>query len=207
MISTAMLALVRTWLQESTAAFWSDAEVYTALSTGQRELVRMAVKDYEQLSIVNPTTDVLHILVPLQKAGAITITSSSGSLPSDYLHLISGTFTPTGGSATPILRRRQNSATAASQVNTFLTGTAAHEYYAWVAGTSLTLETSGLAGTANIAYISIPVDIDATHNATIPDDFHNAVCQFAYGQLLKKTEDETQKKSQIEYDQFQMMRQ
>ncbi len=182
------------------SGFWSDPEIYAALTDGQRELIHRALALYIAQTDLSTDVDLPPILQRLEKSGTITITSATGPLPSDFIHFLYGTL-----GTQWILRRKQNRQGFFAQNNTLLQAGTKEIYLSYIGNGTINFESSSTSGTATIWYISTPLAITPTQDPTVPDDQHNAVVQFAYQELLKKNEEDT-RNSVNEFQQFQAMR-
>lgn len=199
MTSSEMLARVRTMLNEASAGFWSDIEIYGALTDGQQELVKIALDKYIEITTKGLLIDVPFMLVPLIKKASISVSSGSGPLPSDYLYRLYGSTSTQAA----IIWRNQGVQTPFDQLNTIIVG-GGTELYGYIMGTTLITD-SGLVGSISLTYISVPVAIGSSQDATIPTVYHNTIIEFAYHRLLTKGQEEATKNSIQEFQQFKVM--
>lgn len=200
MTSDEMLSTVRMMLDEPVAANWQDEQIYAALTAGQREIVHTALTTYIAQADVSTDVELPPALQRLEKSADIAIASAAGTLPSDFLHFLYGTL-----GTQWILRRKQNRQGFFAQNNSLLQPSANEVYLSYIDSGSINFEGPSTSGTATIWYVSVPAEITASQDALVPEDFHNAVVQFAYQELLKKNEEDV-RNSINEFQQFQAMR-
>lgn len=172
MLSTAMLARIRTLLDEATEGFWLDTEIYSSLSDGQNEIIKTVVAEWVTIrdqGNVLPTP-----LRPLLKT--IMGTGISITVPEDYIeyadfHYNNRAYRIVSPNDTFIFHN-----------NDYLT-----EWVEFSAGlVTVNTKFTGLDYILN--YIAKPDDIDATHEATLDIRFHNDIVDFAFKRMLIKNQ-------------------
>jgi hypothetical protein len=210
MTSASMLAYVRTMLDEAQASFWSDAQIYAALTAGQERIVNLALATFLAKQEVNPNTDVPHLLVPLLSIQNLLINNSTGTaqLPNDYLQIVYAGVSLNNGACGPILRRRMNYHTLSDQNNSLLTATTGQtvgEYIGYIVGTTFYLEQTFSSGTnyIKLTYIAQPQAISSTQQPVLPMEVHEPICEFAFATLLSK--DQREQEAAMEFQKFASM--
>lgn len=170
MTSAIALARVRTLLDESSSGFWSDDEIYRALTSGQNELINYKISEFKSTKLVP------EILRPLIEN---TTGAGTANLPSDYLHYIDIYV-----DSTPVFVRDITSRSHYSN-NSFL-ASASTQPYCYFTNSQIVFETSV---NWTMDYIKKPTDISVSQNPTLDDRAMNAVLQYAFAELLKKDSD------------------
>ena len=202
MTSANMLSRVRTLLDESSASFFSDSEIYSALADGQRELFTIAL-------LVRKNGELPEILRPCVATaqGTISIGQSTVNISglTNFADIINVSYNSASSSTLyPALRRELTEKTPAEKNNTYLVGTAGKDFYYSVSATQIVFETAAT-GTAgySITYLSTPSDIASGTQPTLPDFSHNAIVQYAFAFILRK--DQREQEAQVEFAKFNEM--
>lgn len=173
MTTAEMLARVRTLLDEASAGFWTDAEVYYALTDGQIETINILIKMFEQ------TNELPKALIPL---GKTQTGSGTASLAADFLYPVSMVATL---NSVPIFIRGFGKHRDHLIENTYLASSSTQPY-AYFQGSQVVLETT-LAWALD--YIKKPADIESGVDPTIGAGAHDAIVQYAFAYILRKIKD------------------
>jgi len=186
-----MLSRLRTLLDESQAAFWTDVEMYAALTDGQREVADMLMTLYKQKSTLNPNEE-----LPANLRTLIATTTGTGTqnLPADYWRYLT-IYTSTA----PVLVRIDGLTKGTLKNNVYTASSSGFPYCSFNA-TQVVLETS-VAWT--LEYIKTPTAIAVAVQPTLPDPTHNAIVQYALCELLIK--DQKVQEANLEYQKFMQM--
>lgn len=176
MTSAEMLARVRTNLDEATASFWSDNEIYRALADGQREIISHIFIVWKQKVRVNPEEPLPEVLRSLISSDSGTTTKS---LPNDFMSYLT-VYSATN--AVPIFVRENWRQNSWMRGNTYSTSTSAQPF-CYFNATQIVFETA-VAWT--MEYLKAPSDISGSTQPSLPTIAHNAVVQFAFATLLLK---------------------
>ena len=177
MVSTVMLAACRTILDETTASFWTDAQVYAALADGQNEVIKEVLAVYKARYKLDPDTELPSELtsVGAYASGAITSSVEMIAVPAGFLWLVNAKWDhDNAGALVPCRIMTMDRGLFHYQGNTFLAATAT-DPIAYVGaeiaagGHSINFLPDST-GTANYAmyFIQSPTDIAAGQNATYP---------------------------------------
>lgn len=191
MTTANMLSRLRTMLDESSASFWSDTEMYSALADGQREVADHLLMLYKQKYKLNPDEE---LPVGLRTLVSSTTGTGTQNLPADYWQYLS-VYT----SSVPVFVRQDGPRKAASRLNTYTASTSAAPFCSFNAS-QIVFETSV---TWTLEYIKIPTAIAVAVQPTLPDITHNAIVQYALCQLLIK--DQKVQEANLEYQKFMQM--
>lgn len=188
-----MLAHVRTLLDEASAGYWTDTEIYRSLTNGQ-----------------TMTASKLHIkgsslIENLRKDLAQSEASGWLNLPSDYWFFIGVKYASVGGGTEyPCLLRR--GARFNKESNAYLAGTSSQPYV-YVTDNTLDFDPSGSSGmtprTYTLSYYSKPTDISASVEPILLSITHPAITQYAFAELLLK--DEKNQESALEFQKYNDM--
>jgi hypothetical protein len=188
MTSAEMNTRVRTLLDESSAAFWSDAQIYVALTEGQNAIIREALSYY--ITRGEYTGFVPSILKPLIASTGTTATTSTASysLPADFLYEIRVEFNPTATATLYPTRKRDNSASKQFLAdNTYMANVSPNEYFYSVFGGNLVFSTVPTAsGGYDLHYIKQPADLASGTDSELADIAHDVIVNFAMHSLLIK---------------------
>lgn len=187
MTRTEMLARVRTLLDEASASFWTDAEIYSALTDGQQEAANYFYSMYEKLKQVNPLIGLPHTLEPLYTLTTSTTINGLVNNPSNYWHLILATYAYNGGTSYNCRIQPLSPALLYDLDNTYLVASTTSPTVYQVSSTQfLFLPTAS--GTANYAlgYIVKPTAISSSVDPVLPVLAHTAIVHYATAQMLFK---------------------
>lgn len=218
-----LLSRVRTAVEEATASFYTDAEIYQALTDGQRQVANylhsLWLKSGKKVMPKGLTPLVLH-------SSGTTSEDSTGYVGVTYVtitnmwELISAFYS--GDSATlkaqPCEIREYDKdftnmymTTADGSYNSFMTATLYRPYafvktkYASTYDVSVFFlpPKSGTAGVAYYTYLKFPTAIDGSTEPILAQPTHDAIAQYAIAFILNK--DERTQESQFAYAQFEKM--
>ena len=207
MTYTEMLARVRTLLDEASASFWTDTEVYAALTDGQQEVANYFLNIYKIKSSQNLNALLPQPLESLVKSEIDTTATSGITKPSDYWHLISAKYAYTGGLTGTYYNCRIERVSATRDFNlqnTYLTASNTYPtVYEAYSGSDLMLFFSPLpSGTAayNITYVSTPTAINGSTSPILPVQTHSAIVHWGVAQMLFK--DQRPQEAQLHLQNF-----
>jgi hypothetical protein len=182
------------------SGFWSDTEIYAALTDGQREIINKWLSIYEAQMNVNPNAILPEVLEPLITINAaLSVSGNTVALPAGFIFDLNAVI----GTA-PLRKRQVERQMPFDQANSFLKASSTDDMY-YIAGSNLYTENTA-SGTLTLKYLAAPPDITSSQNPTLKPNVHNSIVQFAYVELLKKNE-ENQRNSIKEFQQFQAMSQ
>ena len=206
MTSTEMLARCRTILDESSASFWTDAEIYSALADGQNQVIDKLLTSYRIRRKTNPSAELPY---ELQALGVRLISSGAASfvtIPTGYLELVyanwdhdnSGTKEPCE-IVTPVTKnqRQDNSYTSATSTEPVVFMEVAASGGAVVINFLPVYSTTGV---YDLQYLDKPTDIAAGVNAELPVNTHSAIVHYAVSRMFDK--DQRPQDSQMHYGLF-----
>lgn len=170
MTSAQLLARCRTLLDESSAGFFTDAEIYSALTDGQKEVANVLVTENKQRL---PET-----LRPL-----VTTASTSGAsitLPATFWIDLTLKFGSTSGNKQTAYREEVKSLPDRED-NSYLN----NEFYYYIDDSTLYF---GKAGTQyyTFTYLVKPTTIDGSTEPILEASSHNAIVFWATAQMLFK---------------------
>lgn len=179
-ISKALKAKVRTLLDESSAGFWSDTEIYNALSDGQREIVNIILSMYKQRSAITANEKLPEVL----RNVFATTNSATGTqnLPTDYLTYLALYITTTN---VPIYVRSEG-IDKHQRVNTYLASSSSQPYVS-ISATQVVNETSV---TWQMDYIKTPTDLSDSADPSLAPLAYQAMVSYAVAFLLNKDENQ-----------------
>lgn len=187
MTRTEMLANARTLLDEASASFWTDTEIYTALANGQQEAANYFFNIYKKLREQNPLIALPQPLESLYLTTTGTTTTGLVTNPTGFWHLILATYAYNGGTSYNCRLQSLSPSLLFDIGNTYLTATATNPTVYQVTATQfLFLPTAS--GTANysVGYIKFPSAITAAVDPTLPVSTHSAIVHWAVAQMLFK---------------------
>lgn len=175
-ITKALAAKVRTSLDEASAGFWTDTEIYNALADGQREIVNIISTIYKTKSALNGSEKLPEVL----RAIMATTTSQTGTqnLPADYwtwLVIYTGT--------TPVYVR-PDGLDKTLKFNTYMASSAAQPYCS-ITSTQVVFETSV---TWFMDYLKTMTDMSGSVDPVVPSMAYNVLVEYAIAFLLNKDE-------------------
>lgn len=209
MTSGTMLSSLRTLLDEASAGFYTDSELYNALSFGQRECVYYFSNLFKKARELNPSEPLHRFLKPLVDSETDTATVNEifqfNSNPIFILNAsyknstLDSTFKPCfirdeGGIYdldNDYLKPSVNSPT----VEMYNTG---NWYYRFRPDFD---NTEG--GDYIINWVKEPTDITSVINPIVAEDLHNAIVQYAFSFILRK--DSRMQESGAELQKFYQM--
>jgi hypothetical protein len=192
MTRTEMLARVRTLLDEASASFWTDTEIYSALADGQQEVANYFYKIYSMALKENPEAKLPQPLESLVISTSATTATSGVAKPSGFWHIISAKYANTGGlSGTfyPCRVERINSMLDFNINNTYLASSASDPkvYEAYSASLLLWFSpTPTGTGAYTLNYLQIPASITSSVDPVLPVQTHSAIVHWATSQMLLK---------------------
>lgn len=206
MTSTVMLAAVRTILDEATASFWTDNEIYAALADGQNQVIDKLLTSYRLRRKANPEAELPY---ELQSIGFRLISSGAASavnLPASFLELVyakwdndnSGVKEPCEiVSPVRVLEREDNTYTSTTSTEPLV--------YIEVATSGGAVQVNFLpvyssTGAYDIQYLGKPSDIASGTNPTLPVNTHSAIVHYAVSRMLEK--DQRPQEAQTHYGLF-----
>lgn len=201
MLSTDMLARVRTLIDEASASYWQDGEIYSALSDGQTEAVNFLYGIYEAKKKVDDSIMLPDVLSPLTKSLSNSITSSyTVAVPTDLFKLIAIEITNGANPKVAALRRDFTEKTIFYQYNSLMNGTNDITYFSNAANYYFN---QLLNGSYNIYYLENPPTIASGVNPIVGSAVHDAICLFAFSAVLKK--DQRVEESTQNFNQFLLL--
>lgn len=193
MISTEMLARLRTLLDESSASFWTDTECYAALADGQTKIIDEVLRVYKMRLKIDPAFEVpeeLRVLTTLAKG---TIAASQINVPTGFIWLVNAKWDhdETGGEKSCLIVSQDRNYTH-DQENSFLVADATSPI-SWVGPE----QTSGVqsinfrptyssSATYTINYLKYPTAIASGQNPTLSENTHTAIVFYAAYWMLAK---------------------
>lgn len=204
MTSVELKNRVRTLLDESAATngFWSDDEIYKALSDGQMEVLTQMLKRYNEKEMLLP--EAFRTLVSNYQQ--LSITSAVNPLPNDFLFLICIRYAVASNDVNdrkPALIRGNDFNKYYHRGNGYLSSSIGQPYCT-ITGLNIVFEDSPVgSGSFDFDYIKKPETVDASNDPELPDFTHNAMVQYAFATLLKKDSRNTD--AHQEYEVFQKM--
>ena len=205
MVSTVMLAAMRTILDESSAGFWTDAECYAALADGQNEVIKELSSVYRARYKIDNSTEMSYELASLINDESSTTTTGQVSVPTGFLWLIGAHYDHDGAIAlVPCIVVSSDRGFPQNENNTFLQATTAepHVYLATVSDTLKVNFIPAPSGTASytFTFIKTPTDIASGQNAVLPVSTHSAIVNYGTSRMLEK--DQRSQESQMIYNKY-----
>jgi hypothetical protein len=179
-------------LAVSEATYFTNTEIYQALTDGQNSLCSIAVAAYKsRKNSVGLDIEVPYILQPLYTTLSGTVTSGTNTitLTNPIFELLSLAYN--SNSSTPLYPVRFRNVSGANifqQANDFLPNMGTYYYAKFYSNKVIALETASTnnASAYMAEIIGQPVDIDASNNPSLPDVAMSVIAQFAFSQLLSK---------------------
>ncbi|MFC2135986.1 hypothetical protein ACFLTH_15325 [Bacteroidota bacterium] len=172
MTYTVMLAKLRTLLNEASASFWSDTELYASLTDGQQEVANYLVALWKSKGGDLPEA--------LKKLFDTDTGTGTKTLETDFWIPLT-VYTST----LPVLIREDGDEKSTLKYNTY-TSSSATQPYCYINATQIVLETSV---TWTMEYLKAVTAIDGSTNPILTADTHETVVQFAFAEMLKKDND------------------
>lgn len=180
-----MIQRVRTVLDESSAGFFTDAEVYSALNDAQMDIVSTAAKYY-----ADKRGEVPRVLKPLiyNAAGSIASPGYTVNLPSDYLIDVYAEYSLVSANALkPCRRFAFDDRIKFAQQNTLLKPDGVNEFGYYVSGVQFCFTiNAAITSYYNIVYIKHPAKMDQYNECSLPEIAHEPMVEYAVAFLLKK---------------------
>lgn len=210
-----MLARLRSLLDESTAAFWSNDELYRNLSDGQREIAAFAMKLFRDRgrknlpAVLNPLMSTVNGNCANDTQGDIALTYYNVTGMWDIVQAL---YTPDVDGLDDYARCRivendidflrisQNLYTRGTVSSPLALIKTKHES-TYSTEVFFKPDKTGSNAGAVIQYIKSPTDIAAGTEPILDDFTHNAIVQFAYSQALLR--DQRTQEGLAEYQKFQ----
>ena len=181
MTSANMLARVRTLLDEASAGFWTDAEIYSALSDGQREVVDILFAKSRKHNLLKSL---------LKTASDTDTTSSAITLPTDFKEFINASYTTlTTEDKLPCKIVDYDEIFLRDKDNTYLTPIRATPVVYLSATTGLRLiyfEPTSIHCDYSILYLKQPTEIASGTEPILPPETHEAIIMYAFSFVLRK---------------------
>ena len=178
-ITTILVARARTYLDEVSAGFWTQDEIYKALTDGQREVITFVLAIYKQKLSVNPDEKLPEVL---RNCFNTTTGIGSAALPAGFLFPLS-VYTAT----VPVYMRPDGTQRGASKLNAYLASSSTQPFCSF-SSTQIVFETSV---SWTMEYLQTPIsDIDATHDPALGAIAYNAMVEYATAFLLNKDENQ-----------------
>lgn len=206
MTRTEMLARARTLLDEATASYWTDTEIYSALADGQQTVANYFLAMYKANLIIDRSAKLPQPLEPLVISASATTLTSGVTKPADYWHVISAKYAYTGGLAGtfyPCVIEKINPTTDFNLANGYLTPSATdprmYEDYSAALQFWFLPTPSGTAAYL-LRYLKVPTAISSSVDPTLPVQTHNAIVFYAVSQML--TKDQRPQESQLMMQNF-----
>lgn len=181
MTTAQMLAHVRMKLDEDSAGFWTDAQIYQSLANGQLQLATI---------LADRESPLAQPLVKYSAVGFSTLTE-----PTDLMKPISVTL-----NTYPCLIRtgkRQD-----KEANSYLAGTTTNPFVYFYNGV-IDFDPTATVGTYIIEYYKIPSDIALAVEPTLRDQTHPSIVQYAFADLLLR--DEKYQEASLEFSEYEKM--
>lgn len=202
-----MLTKVRTLLDEDSAGFWTDDQIYNALTDGQKEVINILLKVYRaKKAIGGSLSEPLRSLISTKAVDPIAA-GEGISIPSDYLDVIEIWYDSTGGTESIVyVVDGQSKKTNFLENNHYMQGDKVVAFLGYNKDKDQkefsfsTISTGNAKGT--LVYLAMPTDIASEQNATLPGQTHKTIVQYAYADILRRDEDP---RASNEYQQFLQM--
>lgn len=207
MTRTEMLARVRTLLDEvGTASFWTDTEIYSALTDAQQETANYFLRMYNVALMNNANSKLPQPLESLVISATATLATAGLTKPVDYWHIISASYANTGGLAGtfyPCRIEKLNPVLGFNLGNTYLAPSATdpkvYEAYSATLQLWFSPAPSGT-GAYTLTYLKTPTSISASVDPILPVSTHSAIVHWATAQMLFK--DQRPQEAQLHLQNF-----
>lgn len=203
-ITAQLLAEVRAQLDEASATFWQDTDIYQSLTDGQREYVSLILAQYKAKVLADRAVKLPEVLRVLLKAGLASTTfptaTTSIALPADFLYHVSFLMNVSARSnllPTPI---REYSPQTFFQNSNSLLNT---DQYAWIDAGNINWSPAINGGQITLNYISKPTDITASIDPVLPQFGNAALVRYAFADCLRK--DQRTQEAEAAYGEFLQM--
>ena len=187
MTSAVMLANARTLLDEASASFWTDIEIYAALAAGQQEAANYFLTGYKASQNLNAL--IPQPLEALYTAATSTTTTGLVDRPADYWHLVSAIFAYNGGDLYNCRIERFSASMFFNINNTYLAASNTDPIvYDIYSTTQKLFFRPAVSGTADysISYLKIPTAIASAQEPTLPAQTHSPIVHWAVAEMLFK---------------------
>lgn len=189
MTSTSMLSAVRTLLNEASASYWTDAEIYVWLSSGQKEVLQGIIAMYMERKGKDPYVPSI-IAKQITELNIDTSSKTVADFPADFTYFIGAKYTPDGVDVekAPLRVMPKTAENQIKMANTYLLPTN-EQPIGYITGNSVELypaptTTSSL----DLSYVKDTTDISASTQPVLQPFTHNAIVRFAFAQALLKDE-------------------
>jgi len=208
-ISKKLLAEVRTFADEVSAAFWTDDEIYQALTDAQREYASKVLTIYKGKIQINPSESMPEVLRVLIGTSGTTLADgiSVFTAPTDFLYDIALKYNHLDTlNLKPCFKREIDGNYYFKQANSLLQADTTKEYYYLIIGNSFILETPvnhAGGGGYFLTYLKTTTDITTSIDPILPPFAFPAFVQYAFGDILNK--DSRVQESMGYYSKFQSM--
>ena len=189
MTAPEMLARCRTILDESSAGYWTDAEIYSALSDGQNAIINAVWSAWDKKTQI-AEIEVPVVLRPLQTVVVNlafgTTGTTSVALPADFAYDLHVEYDDNADAPIASFKRGESKNRKFSSENTYLHSTQA-QYYHYFDGANLNFETA-ISGTGayRLTYLKKPTDIASGVAPAIGFEAHKAIVYYAVTMMLFK---------------------
>lgn len=188
-----MLARARTLLDESSASFWTDVEIYAALTDGQQEVTNYFLNLFIRMRERNKIVDLPLSLRPLLvSADDSILTGDTDSLPATFMFDVDVSYGVTAITKKPAFKR-EYSVSSHLKANTY---TSATDYYYSIDSTNIVFEYLPNGDHYyTLVYLRTPTAISAAVEPILPVQTHSAIVHWAVSQMLLK--DQRAQESQL----------
>lgn len=195
MTTAIMLARVRTLLDESSAGFWTDTEIYAALAHSQISVINEILKIYKLRSQANPSTELPEELRVLSVRASGTISASYVAIPTGLIWLLNASWDhdATGGEK-PCYIISQDRQFNFREDNPYLAAASTQpiayssQYQSGGQQAINFRPIYSTNGTYSIEYLKYPTAIASGQEPTLPESTHNAIIFYATATMLLKEE-------------------
>ena len=207
-ISKGLLAQVRTFIDENSANFWEDSEIYSALSDAQKEYASIVLTIYKEKLKIDKNLELPEVLRGLvtTEVDTIAAVSSTFTIPSDFMYDLSLKYNhQSTSSLKPCFKREIDKNYYFKQANSLLQADTTKEYYYSLNGTTFAFETEVSIGTGgySLVYLAVPTAITSSVDPVLPGFTFPALLQYAFGDVINK--DGRTQESLAYYSKFQNM--
>lgn len=206
MTRTEMLARARTLLDEATAGYWTDTEIYSALADGQQSVANYFISIFKTQRLQDLTVNIPQPLESLYAVDTNTTATGLVSKPADYWHLLAASYANTGGLLGTFYPCRiyQLSHAMFSDINNAFfaaisTDPIVYEVYSSGQKFYFLPAVSGT-GAYALNYLKVPTAISSSVDPTLPVQTHSAIVYYAVAQMLFK--DQRPQEAQIKMQDF-----
>jgi hypothetical protein len=190
MTSTEMLARVRSLLDEASASFWSDSEIYSALTDGQQSIANYFYNLYILRSSEKQDVPIPKVLEKLYTASSGTTATSNVAKPSGYWHLISAKYAYDDTIKYNCRIEKISSATFSNLDNTYLSATntspVIYEDYSASSVDFYFSPPPNVTAGYKIYYLKFPSAISGSSEPSLDVLVHDAIVDYAMFKLLMK---------------------